>query len=171
MLTFEVMEFLSTAKSAVKTLPHLIRARFHSPGNKREYFLTVENQLTAYQYKVWAVRFDAQWVLCPWAWYNCAGVYQSGWLSFWSGYCEKELIQFCQSFWASVFIRNSAKVIEKGGRVSENSFFIGFDWTIVVCPKCENHVGWAFTPTHSKPGTAPTFYALIHDKLYYELEG
>jgi len=64
-----------------------------------------------------------------------------------------------------------AKVVEKGARVSEHSFFAGFDWTIVVCPKCENHIGWAFTPSHSKEGAPPTFYALIHDKLFYEMEG
>ena len=88
-----------------------------------------------------------------------------------------------------------AKVVEQGLRNSEHSFFAGFDWTIVgmrahmivnhdifevqpflfafslVCPKCHNHIGWAFTPTHAKQGAKPTFYALIHDKLFYEMDG
>ena len=38
-------------------------------------------------------------------------------------------------------------------------------------PKCKNHIGWAFTPVISPMGSDPTFYALIHEKLYYELDG
>jgi hypothetical protein len=64
-----------------------------------------------------------------------------------------------------------ADVLAMGKREKENSFFEGFDWTIVVCPKCKNHIGWAFTPLTSPPGSDPTFYALIHEKLYYELDG
>ena len=64
-----------------------------------------------------------------------------------------------------------ADVLLTGQRVSSDTFFLGFDWTIAVCPKCKNHIGWGFTPTNAPVGTEPTFYALIHEKLFYEMDG
>lgn len=64
-----------------------------------------------------------------------------------------------------------ADVLLTGQRVTADTFFLGFDWTIAVCPKCKNHIGWGFTPTHAPVGTEPTFYALIHEKLFYEMDG
>jgi hypothetical protein len=64
-----------------------------------------------------------------------------------------------------------ADVLPVGARVSSDTFFPGYDWTIIVCPKCKAHIGWAFTPTISPADSEPEFYALIREKVYYEING
>jgi len=64
-----------------------------------------------------------------------------------------------------------ADVLPVGQRVATASFFPGYDWTIVVCPKCKRHIGWAFTENSAPENSEPTFYALIMDKLFYEMDG
>lgn len=63
---------------------------------------------------------------------------------------------------------DEADVLLVGERVSKVTFFPGYDWTIIVCPKCKRHVGWAFTKAGSPPNSEPHFYALIWSKLFYE---
>ena len=63
---------------------------------------------------------------------------------------------------------SEADVLFVGNRVPTDSFFPGYDWTIIVCPKCKRHVGWAFTKTSQPPNSEPEFYALIWSKVFYE---
>ena len=42
----------------------------------------------------------------------------------------------------------------------EYSWFAGYAWQIVICPKCQAHLGWYY----SHPGS-PDFYGLILDRL------
>ena len=44
--------------------------------------------------------------------------------------------------------------------ISEFSWFTGYDWRIVTCPGCQQHLGWSYQKGHS-----PDFYGLISDKL------
>lgn len=64
-----------------------------------------------------------------------------------------------------------ADVLPVGARVSADTFFPGYDWTIIVCPKCKSHIGWAFTATIAPADSEPEFYALIREKVYYEIDG
>merc|ERR1712130_451023 len=66
---------------------------------------------------------------------------------------------------------DAADVLLVGDRVASDSFFPGYDWTIIVCPKCKRHVGWAFTD-HQKPKNSdPDFYGLIWSKIFLEVLG
>jgi len=44
--------------------------------------------------------------------------------------------------------------------VSDFSWFAGYQWRIVSCPGCSQHLGWSYHKNHS-----PDFYGLITDKL------
>ena len=66
---------------------------------------------------------------------------------------------------------SDADVLLVGSRVAAASFFPGYDWTIVVCPKCKRHIGWAFTQNSAAKNSDPSFYALIMDKIFYEMDG
>ncbi len=44
--------------------------------------------------------------------------------------------------------------------VSEFSWFAGYQWRIVSCPSCSQHLGWSYHRDHS-----PDFYGLILNKL------
>ncbi|ESO95620.1 hypothetical protein LOTGIDRAFT_227202 [Lottia gigantea] len=50
---------------------------------------------------------------------------------------------------------------------SEDSWFPGFSWTIVVCPRCGSHIGWLFEANHKHSHTSPvtSFYGLILNHL------
>lgn len=63
---------------------------------------------------------------------------------------------------------DQADVLFIGSRVASDSFFPGYDWTIIVCPKCKRHIGWAFTKAKLPANSEPDFYALIWDKIFYE---
>ncbi|KAK7091564.1 hypothetical protein V1264_009229 [Littorina saxatilis] len=58
----------------------------------------------------------------------------------------------------------------------EHSWFPGFSWTVAVCPRCGQHVGWVFEPT-SPPSSSgqqgekqhtDTFVGLILGNLLHE---
>ena len=44
--------------------------------------------------------------------------------------------------------------------ISDYSWFTGYEWRIVICPNCQQHLGWSYQQGHS-----PDFYGLITDKL------
>ncbi len=44
--------------------------------------------------------------------------------------------------------------------MSDYSWFVGYEWRIVTCPDCQQHIGWSYQKGHSLD-----FYGLISDKL------
>ena len=58
-------------------------------------------------------------------------------------------------------IGQGALEIEVEDHVAKDSWFVGYQWSVLVCTTCQNnmaHIGWKFTSTD---GTGDSFYALI----------
>jgi cereblon len=53
-------------------------------------------------------------------------------------------------------------VVEASERVLEHTWFPGYDWSILICANCREHLGWKY---HSSDQQPSNFYALIRGKL------
>jgi hypothetical protein len=70
-----------------------------------------------------------------------------------------------------VITSSSADVFRQDQAFGEHSWFPGFLWHIVVCPRCGYHLGWSFEPAdhqQEKVDTDQTFIALILDHLLHQ---
>ncbi|XP_061881134.1 protein cereblon [Entelurus aequoreus] len=70
-----------------------------------------------------------------------------------------------------VVVFKKADVVTRGPADERFSWFPGFSWTVVTCPQCSTHLGWAFQPTSWPQTTSEseqTFLALIVHRLLRE---
>jgi len=69
-----------------------------------------------------------------------------------------------------VIISKKADVLLHGNTVPEHSWFPGYAWTIILCPKCGQHLGWHFGSAvrnlgHAGQHAKDEFYGLILENL------
>ncbi|XP_074656416.1 uncharacterized protein LOC141909724 [Tubulanus polymorphus] len=64
-----------------------------------------------------------------------------------------------------VITATQADILKVDKAYAMDSWFPGFTWQIVVCPRCGFHLGWLFQPLYG--GEQRSFIGLILDKLLH----
>ena len=167
-----ILIYCKACSENITTSDHLINIRSEqSIGMERINLERYNKNRTSSQYSY------EKWIVCLRTWNYCTRnliiFYKCSIRIFHSVLKYKSVKEFVNpgGYHFELVTVTEADVLLTGQRVSSDTFFLGFDWTIAVCPKCKNHIGWGFTPTNAPVGTEPTFYALIHEKLFYEMDG
>ncbi|GAB1597745.1 protein cereblon-like isoform X1 [Argonauta hians] len=86
---------------------------------------------------------------------------------------EKTIIQLFQNpqgKYFEVITFSEAEVLKADKPHTEDSWFPGFSWSIVVCPTCRIHLGWFFESLDSDyhTGKKNSFYGLILNHLIHQ---
>ncbi|XP_050405463.1 protein cereblon [Patella vulgata] len=83
-----------------------------------------------------------------------------------------QLFKNPQGQFFEVITTKSAEVQKVDKSHEKDSWFPGFDWTIVVCPRCGSHLGWLFQAVHKHSHNSPvsSFYGLVLNNLLHEKE-
>ncbi|XP_041360952.1 protein cereblon-like [Gigantopelta aegis] len=80
-----------------------------------------------------------------------------------------QLFKNPQETYFEVIASSQAEVKIVGNAYSEDSWFPGYRWTICVCPRCNNHLGWVFDTAEPERKPA-SFVGLILNNLLHETE-
>ena len=60
----------------------------------------------------------------------------------------------------NISLYSQATCHAQSAAIGDFSWFVGYEWRVVVCSECLQHLGWSYQKDHS-----PDFYGLITDKL------
>ncbi|XP_052228834.1 protein cereblon-like isoform X2 [Dreissena polymorpha] len=68
-----------------------------------------------------------------------------------------------------VITTKEANVFRASEQVSGDTWWPGYNWIILGCPQCHQHVGWEYIP-QNKNSDAKSFFGLVLSNLLYENE-
>ncbi|KAL4218068.1 hypothetical protein ACF0H5_022806 [Mactra antiquata] len=87
------------------------------------------------------------------------------------GHTEEILIQLFKNPHGhkyEVITSSKASVFRASTETSSDTWWPGYNWIILGCPQCKQHIGWEYIPRDKKDPEKRSFYGLVFNNLLFE---